>query len=197
MFGGMINGIDYIINYLNTSRIFAGFMMLCLNIGGKYISAELTETHNYFLDNIYFRRFVIFVVVFYATRDIKIAIVVTLIFIFILNCILNEESRMCLIPKNYLKKMNTISEREYQKALNTINKYNKQKTQPQQPILQNKLLLQPIQQQQQTNQSITQLPQLQKNTLNSNFQTINHCDHNKKIFDLVLNSDYHIPNKHN
>ena len=194
----MLDGLDYIINYLNTSRIVAGFMMLCLNIGGKYISAEFTETHNYFLNNIYFRRFVIFVVVFYATRDIKIALLVTLIFIFILTCILNEDSKLCMIPDKYLKNIKKISNEEYQNALRIVQKYQQQTPQtPQQPILQNQLPLQHLpplqqqpQQQTQSQQLQSQLPQL-KNLPQAPTQILNHCDHNKKIFDLVLNSDYH------
>ena len=51
-------------NMLNGSKYFAGIMMLLLNIGSRYISAELTELHQKILNHRLIRRLLIFTVVF-------------------------------------------------------------------------------------------------------------------------------------
>ena len=66
---------------LNENKYFIGLMMIMVNIGARFIIDELNDEHRKIFKNLYFRRAVIFAVIFMATRDIIIAFVVTGIFI--------------------------------------------------------------------------------------------------------------------
>ena len=90
------------INKLNQSKLFAGILMILMNLGSKYIALELSETQEEFLSNIVIRRIVIFVVAFIATRDIIISLVLTGVFI-LLVCLFNDNSDLCIIRKIILK----------------------------------------------------------------------------------------------
>ena len=52
------------------------------------------------------RRFMIFVIVFIAIRDVKKSLIITLLFIIIILELFNEKSKYCIIP-NTIKKIDT------------------------------------------------------------------------------------------
>ena len=58
------------IKNLNSSKYFAGLMILFLNLSSRYLALELSETQEQLLSNKLIRRFIIFTVVFVSTRDI-------------------------------------------------------------------------------------------------------------------------------
>jgi len=66
---------------LNENKYFIGLMMIMVNIGSRFIIDELNQEHINFIKNSYFRRIVIFAVIFMATRDILISFVVTGLFV--------------------------------------------------------------------------------------------------------------------
>ena len=69
------------IDFLNTNKYFGGIMMLLLNIGGKQISKEISFLQENFLNQQIVRRLLVFVVVFIATKDIKVSCIITILFI--------------------------------------------------------------------------------------------------------------------
>ena len=82
-----MNLIDYFqdqTDILNENKYFIGLMMIMVNIGSRFIIDELNEEHRNFIKNSYFRRIVIFAVIFMATRDIIIAFVVTGLFVLLI-----------------------------------------------------------------------------------------------------------------
>ncbi len=92
-----------LIESLNSSRYFAGIIMLLLNLGSKYISMELSQTHESFLGSKIVRRLLIFTIVFTATRDVLISIVLTAAFIILVSGLFHDDSNFCLIPKRFRK----------------------------------------------------------------------------------------------
>ena len=56
------------IHNLNNSKVFAGILMILMNLGSKYIALELSETQEEFLSNIVIRRIVIFCSCFYSNQ---------------------------------------------------------------------------------------------------------------------------------
>lgn len=110
---------------LNNSKYFAGIMMILLNLISKYISLELSETQEEFLNNIIIRRIAIFTIVFVATKDIVISFIITACFIIIVSGLFNENSKYCLIRKKN-RKSRLISKLDLEKAKKIIDKYNKQ-----------------------------------------------------------------------
>tara|TARA_B100000674_G_C37425528_1_gene727025 strand:- start:84 stop:467 length:384 start_codon:yes stop_codon:yes gene_type:complete len=115
-----------IIYNLNNSKYFAGILMILMNLGSKYISLELSETQDEFFSNIIIRRMMIFTVVFIATKDIIISLIITACFIIIVSGLFNESSKYCLI-RNVNPKTKIISKEQFEKAKRIITKYEVQK----------------------------------------------------------------------
>ena len=95
------------INNLNTNKLLAGFVMIAMNIGSRYIDLKLTKGQELLLKNIA-REVLIFTIVFINTKDIVISIIITVIFTIMANFLLNEESKYNILPSKY-KQLNLIS----------------------------------------------------------------------------------------
>ena len=83
---------DQIINYLNKStktlnenKYFIGFTMILLNIGARFIIDELDDDLREIISNKYIRRFFIFCSFFMATKDIFTSLILTIVFVIIIN----------------------------------------------------------------------------------------------------------------
>ena len=122
---------------LNNSKFFAGFIMLIMNIGSKYITIELSSTQESYLKYTLGRQLLIFAILWMGTRDIVIALVLTCVFIVFADYLFNENSKYCLLPDSYkdleieLDKNGDgkISAKEIQDAINTLKKAHKAKQQ--------------------------------------------------------------------
>lgn len=109
---------------LNQSKYFAGIMMLVLNLGSKYITMELSESQDELLKNKIIRRFLVFTVVFVATRDIFVSLILTGIFIILVSGLFNENSNYSIVTKPVIT---SITDDEYRQAIKIIKSYEFQK----------------------------------------------------------------------
>ena len=90
---------------LNENKYFIGIMMIFVNIGSRFIISELSDEQKKLINNKLLRRFFIFGVFFMATRDIFVSLLLTLMFIFLISELFNENSDFSLIEKgNTIKK---------------------------------------------------------------------------------------------
>jgi hypothetical protein len=87
---------DSFIMAINANPYFIGFMMLMLNLGGRFIGLELTKSQEAFLQNVWVRRLLIFIVLFMGTRNVLVAFWMWLAVVFLLGYVLNENSSMCI-----------------------------------------------------------------------------------------------------
>lgn len=87
---------DSFVMAVNANPYFIGLMMLALNLGGRFIGLELTRSQEAFLQNVWVRRLLIFVVLFMGTRNILVAFWMWLAVVFLLGYVLNENSSMCI-----------------------------------------------------------------------------------------------------
>lgn len=87
------------IHPLNTSKLFAGILMILMNVGSKYIELGLTKTQEHALRTGLGREILIFCVVFLGTRDILLSILMTSAFIILSDYLFNENSRFCIMSK--------------------------------------------------------------------------------------------------
>jgi|TARA_B110000908_G_C10086045_1_gene371783 uncharacterized membrane protein (DUF485 family) len=90
-----------LIKTLNSSKFFIGIMMIVLNIGSKYIEIDLGKNHKQLLNNKIMRRILIFTIVFIATKDILISLIVTAVFVILVLNLFNQDSPLCILPKSY------------------------------------------------------------------------------------------------
>ena len=91
--------IEAFANVFNSNPYFIGLMMLLLNLGGRFIMLEVTKEQEKFFQNPWVRRFLIFTVLFVATRNLIVAGIMTLIMVLFLGYLFNENSSLCLFGK--------------------------------------------------------------------------------------------------
>ncbi len=89
---GFINPLETFVNSLNTNPYFIGFMMLLLNLGGRFIGMEMSKEQEKTFQHPWIRKFFIFTVFFVATRNILIALALTIVTLLLLAFLLNETS---------------------------------------------------------------------------------------------------------
>ena len=123
--------LDILLQTINSSKLFNGISTLGMHIGGRYMATEIPSNVENVFSKPFFRRIFIFFIMFLAFRDIKWAILITLIFILTFNYILNAKSRMYFgnlfgyLPQEEMpKKQNIITIDELEKAKNIIKTYN-------------------------------------------------------------------------
>lgn len=83
---------------LNNNRVFIGVAMMIMNIGSRYVIADLTDVHQKLMSSPIFKRIILFCMFFVATRDVMISVILTFAFIFIVHGLLNEKRKFNLIP---------------------------------------------------------------------------------------------------
>ena len=82
------NPLDIVMASINTNPYFIGIMMLLLNLGGRFLSLEISKGQEKFLSQPFVRRFFLFAVIFVATRNIIIAFGLSIIIILLLGYLL-------------------------------------------------------------------------------------------------------------
>jgi hypothetical protein len=131
MFGVINNSI----NSLNSSTFFAGIMMICLNIGSRYIQLNLDESTESYIKYALTKEIMVFTISWMATRNIYMSLGLTAVFIVLADFIMNEKSKYCLLPKKFIRsrRMNELvdnkilSEKEINDALEVLEKAKVQK----------------------------------------------------------------------
>lgn len=103
-----VPGIDILVSSINSNPYFIGVMMLLLNLGGRFLSLEVTKGQEQFLSNPTIRRFLLFVVLFVGTRNILVAAGMTIIIIIILGYLLNENSDLFIFHSTATKKVKAV-----------------------------------------------------------------------------------------
>jgi len=106
---------------LNNNKILWGVTMLLLNVGSRYVVADLGKFHESILTNEYVKKIILFSMFFVATRDIVTAFLLTILYIFIIDGLLHEKRKYCIVPNKY-KNMNvhTVDEKQYLEAKQKI-----------------------------------------------------------------------------
>lgn len=121
------------ITVLNNSKIFAGIMIVILNVASKFVNFKFGSTTEKYLKYTFSRQILVFAMTWMGTRDIYIASAMTLIFIILFDFLFNEDSSLCILPdqlKEYYQALheeeNKIDEKQYAEAIVTIEKYKNQ-----------------------------------------------------------------------
>ena len=89
------------IGKMNESKLFAGLIIIILNISSKFVSIKLSKSMESYLKNTFSRDVLIFAMAWMGTRDIYISVMIMLIFKLAADYLLNEESRLCCLPESF------------------------------------------------------------------------------------------------
>jgi len=116
---------------INDSKIFAGLMIITLNIASKFATLKLGKTAEMYLKYTFSKQILVFAIAWMGTRDIYIALTLTIIFIILFDFLLNDESSFCILPQDFKEFYDNIdadiSQEDYIKAKTTVEKYVEQK----------------------------------------------------------------------
>ena len=120
---------------LNSSKFFAGIVMIFLNVGSKFISIEFSKSTEEYLKMSVSKQLLIFSMAWMGTRDIYTALGLTAVFVILSDHLFNEESPICIVPARYRVLTNLIdtngdggvSEEELKNAEKLLEKAKKEK----------------------------------------------------------------------
>lgn len=119
------------IKALNTSKFFAGIVMLTVNIGSKYVTLQLSESQEDYVKYTLGRQVLVFAILWMGTRDIVISLTLTLIFILFADYLLNDSSKFCIIPEKCkispTKENKQIAAKDINNAIDILKRARKQK----------------------------------------------------------------------
>ena len=99
-----IKNILYFHNYvkiMNGSKMFAGLVVITLIIASRFVTIKLSKSMESYLKFTFSRDVLVFCIVWMGSRDIYIAATFTLLFTFIMDFLLNEESTYCILPETF------------------------------------------------------------------------------------------------
>jgi len=90
---------------LNENKLMLGLVMIFMNIASKFIVIELSDTQKELLSNTILRQVLIFCVAFVGTRDVLISLILTAIFVILVDGLLHEKSPMYILPSSISPKV--------------------------------------------------------------------------------------------
>jgi hypothetical protein len=125
---------DHIL-FLNSSKFFAGIVMIMLNIGSKFITIQFSKSTEEYLKYSLSRQMLIFAMAWMGTRDIYTALGLTAVFVILSDHLFNEDSDYCIVPYKHrvlnnlidTNKDNIVSEEEIKNANALLEQANKEK----------------------------------------------------------------------
>lgn len=134
------NMLDYLHNHIdriNNSKIFAGLMIISLNILSKHVNLGLSKSIESYLKYTFSRQLLVFTIAWMGTRDIYIAFFVMLMFSLCTDYLFNEDSTFCILSEDFqdyhstLIEHNTtqsdkVTDEEIKKATEVLEKAKKQ-----------------------------------------------------------------------
>jgi hypothetical protein len=101
MLKNISSGLNNVFSSVNNSKFFAGIMMLMVNIGSRYVTVKFSKSQEEYIKNQIAREFLIFSIIWMATRDVIISVIMTASFIILADYLFNENSKFCILPEKF------------------------------------------------------------------------------------------------
>jgi hypothetical protein len=124
------------IKRINDSKIFAGIMIITLNIVSRFVNIKLSKSVESYLKYTFSKYVLVFTIAWMGTRDIYIAFTIMMIYVIIIDYLLDDDSMFCILPeefKNYHQELldnggenEDVSEEDIKKAEKVLEKAKKQ-----------------------------------------------------------------------
>jgi len=89
------------VDVLNNSKIFAGLMIITLNIASKFVNIKLSKTMESYLKHTFSKQILVFAIAWMGTREIYVALFITLLFTILFEFLLHEDSAFCCLPEQF------------------------------------------------------------------------------------------------
>ena len=122
---------------INNSKIFAGLMIITLNIVSKFANFKLSKTLESYFKFTFSRQILIFAIAWMGTRDIYIALFITFVFVVCTEYLFHEESAYFILPTEFKdyhisllegeNSVDKVTEEDVKKARDVLEKAKEQK----------------------------------------------------------------------
>jgi hypothetical protein len=89
------------IQSINNSKMFAGLMIITLNIASKFVNIKLSKTMEAYLKFTFSKQILVFAIAWMGTRDIYIAFAIACIFVILTEYLLHEDSAFSVLPEEF------------------------------------------------------------------------------------------------
>lgn len=126
----LLNVVNNHVQTINNSKIFAGLMIIILNIASRFVNLKLGKNVELYLKHTFSKQILVFAIAWMGTRDIYVALLITIGFIVLVDYLCNEDSKLCCIPEAFtqyhLDLDNKVTEIEVNKAKEVLERAKKQ-----------------------------------------------------------------------
>jgi len=114
------------IKSLNNSKVFAGLMIIILNIASKFVTIKLSKTMESYLKHTFSKQILVFAIAWMGTRDIYIAFFISVAFVLFTDYLLNEDSAFCCLSSKFttyhISKLDVVTPEDISKAKDVLEK---------------------------------------------------------------------------
>lgn len=86
---------------INNSKIFAGLMIITLNVVSKFVNIKLGKTLEAYFKYTFSKQILVFAIAWMGTRDIYVALFITFIFVVFTEYLFHEESMFFVLPEEF------------------------------------------------------------------------------------------------
>lgn len=103
----------YLYNFvqpLNDSKIFAGLVILTLNLSSKMITLPMSRAVEAIVKHSFSQYVLVFAIAWMGTREVIVASVVTIIFAICMEFLFNEKSKLCCLSEGFVQRNISILE---------------------------------------------------------------------------------------
>jgi hypothetical protein len=97
----MGKGIHESIDATNKSKVFAGLMIITLNIASRFVTIKLSKSLESYLKYTFSKQILVFAIAWMGTRDIYTAFVIMLALTLSIDYLFNEDSQFCILPETF------------------------------------------------------------------------------------------------
>jgi len=129
----IFNYTNNVVMNINNSKLFAGLMIITLNIASKFVTIKLSKSMESYLKYTFSKQILVFAIAWMGTRDIYVALLITLVFIVCIDYVFNEESMFCCLPESFtnhhiglMENNELVSDEDIKKAKEILEKASKQ-----------------------------------------------------------------------
>lgn len=99
--GELLGSLHNHVQTINNSKIFAGLMIITLNIASRFVTIKMSKTMEAYLKYRFSKYVLIFTIAWMGTRDIYIALIILLCFILLTDYLFDEESMFYILPEEF------------------------------------------------------------------------------------------------
>jgi ethanolamine utilization protein EutP (predicted NTPase) len=108
-------------------------MMFVMNISSRFVTIKLSKSMESYLKYTFSKQILVFAIAWMGTRDIYVALLITLVFIVCIDYVFNEESIFCCLPESFtnhhiglMENNELVSDEDIKKAKEILEKASKQ-----------------------------------------------------------------------